>query len=145
MAGRFSLQGIAVVSLSWVAPDGTEYRDYAPMFEVWDRGAQIHMEHKVEPGLNIQVLLEDGRTFLAGSIENCVAEELFGYIVEITLRPKSVWADGLRRVYYPQCQKAAVGALNWGTNVAGAGLTNLLPEFGSDVGHWMKRHLPFHH
>jgi hypothetical protein len=108
MAGRFSLQGIAVVSLSWVAPDGTEYRDYAPMFEVWDRGAQIHMEHKVEPGLNLQVLLQDGRTFLEGSIENCVAEEVFGYIVEITLRPKSVWANGLRRVYYPQCQVPGV-------------------------------------
>jgi hypothetical protein len=37
-----------------------------------------------------------------------------------------------------------VGAVNWGTNVAGAGLSNLMPEFGSDVGHWMKRHLPFH-
>jgi hypothetical protein len=40
---------------------------------------------------------------------------------------------------------AAVGAVNWETNVAGAGLTNLMPEFAADVGHWIKRRLPFHH
>ena len=104
MARRLSLESIAVVTLSWVAPDGTAYRDYAPMFEVWDSGARIHTEYKVEPGLNIQVLMEDGRTLLAGRVENCVAEELFGYIVEVTLRQKSVWADGLCRLYHLQRQ-----------------------------------------
>ena len=53
---------------------------------------------------------------------------------------------GLSNAYYPPVSRtAAVGAVNWGTNIAGAGLTNLMPEFGSDVGHWMKRHLPFGH
>jgi hypothetical protein len=27
----------------------------------------------------------------------------------------------------------------------GAGLTNIMPEFGPDVGRWFKRHLGFHH
>jgi hypothetical protein len=53
---------------------------------------------------------------------------------------------GLSNAYYPPVSRtASVGAVNWGTDVAGAGLSNLLPEFGSDVGHWMKRHLPFQH
>jgi hypothetical protein len=53
---------------------------------------------------------------------------------------------GLSNVYYPPVSRTAQdSAVNWGTNVAGAGLTNLMPEFGPDVGHWMKRHLPFHH
>jgi hypothetical protein len=52
----------------------------------------------------------------------------------------------ISNAYYPPVSRtAAVGAVNWGTNIAGAGLTNLMPEFGPDVGHWMKRHLPFHH
>jgi hypothetical protein len=52
---------------------------------------------------------------------------------------------GLSNAYYPPASRtAAVAAVNWGTDVAGAGLSNLMPEFGSDVGHWMKRHLPFH-
>jgi hypothetical protein len=53
---------------------------------------------------------------------------------------------GLSNVYYPPVSRTAQdAAVNWGTNVAGAGLTNLMPEFGPDVGHWMRRHLPFHH
>ena len=104
MPSRFTLESIAIVNLSWVAPDGTDYRDYAPMFEVWDSGAQIHTEYKLEPGLKVQVLMEDGRTLLAGSVQSCVAEESFGYIVEMTFRPKSVWADGLRRLYHPRRQ-----------------------------------------
>jgi hypothetical protein len=52
----------------------------------------------------------------------------------------------LSNAYYPpKSRTAAIGALNWGTNTAGSGLTNLMPEFGPDIGHWMKRHLPFHH
>ncbi len=52
---------------------------------------------------------------------------------------------GLSNAYYPPASRtAAVAAVNWGTNVAGAGLTNLMPEFGPDVGHWMKRHLLRH-
>lgn len=48
----------------------------------------------------------------------------------------------LSNVYYPpRSRTAAVSVVNWGTNVAGAGLTNLMPEFGSDVGHWLKHHL----
>jgi hypothetical protein len=43
---------------------------------------------------------------------------------------------GLSNAYYPPVSRTvAVGAVNWGTNIAGAGLTNLMPEFGSDVGH----------
>ena len=51
----------------------------------------------------------------------------------------------LSNAYYPPSSRtSAVGVVNWGTNVAGAGLTNLMPEFGPDVGHLMKRLLPFH-
>jgi hypothetical protein len=53
---------------------------------------------------------------------------------------------GLSNAYYPPVsQTASVGLVNWGTNIAGAGLTNIAPEFGSDVAHWFKRHLPFGH
>lgn len=49
----------------------------------------------------------------------------------------------LSNAYYPPVSRtAAVGAVNWATNVAGSGLANLLPEFGPDVGHWLKRLLP---
>ena len=58
----------------------------------------------------------------------------------------SAMTAGLSNAYYPSVSRtASVGAVNWGTNVAGAGLTKLMPEFGSDVGRWLKRHLPFHH
>ena len=51
----------------------------------------------------------------------------------------------LSNAYYPRGSRTAgLAAVNWGTNVAGAGLSNLLPEFGSDVGRWMKRHLLRH-
>jgi len=51
----------------------------------------------------------------------------------------------LSNAYYPPVSRTAkVGAVNWGTNVAGAGLTNLAPEFGPEVRHWIKRHLLFH-
>jgi hypothetical protein len=57
----------------------------------------------------------------------------------------SAMSAALSNAYYPPVsRRAAIGAVNWGTNVAGAGLTNLMPEFRSDVGHWMKRHLSFH-
>jgi hypothetical protein len=53
---------------------------------------------------------------------------------------------GLSNAYYPPVSRTMSDSLtNWGTNVAGAGLTNLMPEFGPDVGRWFKRHLPFHH
>ncbi len=53
---------------------------------------------------------------------------------------------GLSNAYYPPVSRTVSDAFtNWGTNVAGAGLTNLMPEFGPDVGKWFKRHLPFHH
>ena len=53
---------------------------------------------------------------------------------------------GLSNAYYPPVSRTAqVGVVNWGTNIAGAGLTNLMPEFGPDAGRWFKRHLPFHH
>lgn len=58
----------------------------------------------------------------------------------------SAMTAGLSNAYYPRGSRTAVvGAMNWGTNIAGGGLTKLVPEFGSDLGHWMKRHLPFHH
>jgi hypothetical protein len=53
---------------------------------------------------------------------------------------------GLSNAYYPPVSRTpAVSAVNWGTNVAGSGLSNLLPEIRPDVGHWIKRHLFFHH
>jgi len=53
---------------------------------------------------------------------------------------------GLSNAYYPpDSRTAAVSLVNWGTNVAGAGLTNLMPEFGADLGRWAKRHVPFLH
>lgn len=49
---------------------------------------------------------------------------------------------GLSNAYYPPVSRtASVGLTNWGTNIAGAGLTNLAPEFGPDVGRWFKRHV----
>lgn len=49
---------------------------------------------------------------------------------------------GLSNAYYPPVSRTLSDSLtNWGTNIAGAGLTNLAPEFGSDVGRWLKRHL----
>ncbi len=51
----------------------------------------------------------------------------------------------LSNAYYPPLSRTqSVALVNWGTDIAGAGLSNLLPEFGPDVGHWFKRHL-FHH
>jgi hypothetical protein len=51
---------------------------------------------------------------------------------------------GLSNVYYPPVSRTMSDSLtNWGTNVAGAGLTNLAPEFGPDVARWFKRHMPF--
>jgi len=52
---------------------------------------------------------------------------------------------GLSDAYYPPLSRTpSVALVNWGTNVAGAGLSNLMPELGPDVGHWMKRHLLHH-
>jgi hypothetical protein len=52
---------------------------------------------------------------------------------------------GLSNAYYPDVSRTpSVALVNWGTNVAGAGLSNLMPELGPDVGHWMKRHLLHH-
>jgi hypothetical protein len=52
---------------------------------------------------------------------------------------------GLSNAYYPAVSRTMSDSMtNWGTNVAGAGLTNLAPEFGPDVARWMKKHLPFH-
>ena len=53
---------------------------------------------------------------------------------------------GLSNAYYPPVSRTLSDSLtNWGTNVAGAGLTNLMPEFGPDVARFFKRHMPFHH
>jgi hypothetical protein len=48
----------------------------------------------------------------------------------------------LSNAYYPPVSRTlAVSAVNWGTNIGGSGLSNLLPEIGPDVGHWIRRHL----
>jgi len=48
----------------------------------------------------------------------------------------------LSNAYYPAVSRtASVSLVNWGTNVAGSGLSNLLPEIGPDLGHWIKHHL----
>lgn len=58
----------------------------------------------------------------------------------------SAMTAGLSNAYYPsRSRTASVAAVNWGTNVAGGGLTKLAPEFGADAARWLKRHLPFHH
>jgi hypothetical protein len=49
---------------------------------------------------------------------------------------------GLSNAYYPDVSRTpAVATVNWATNLAGAGLTNLVPEFGSDVHQWFRRHI----
>ena len=50
----------------------------------------------------------------------------------------------LSNAYYPAVSRTRAESLtNWGTNIAGSGLSNLLPEFGPGVGRFFKRHL-FH-
>lgn len=50
----------------------------------------------------------------------------------------------LSNAYYPPVSRTVSDSLtNWGTNVAGAGLTNLAPEFGPDVAQFFKRHIRF--
>ena len=50
---------------------------------------------------------------------------------------------GLSNAYYPPVSRTArVTAMNWGTDVAGSGLANLMPEFWPDFSRWVKRHLP---
>ena len=49
----------------------------------------------------------------------------------------------LSNAYYPPVNRTArASATNWGTNIAGSGLANLMPEFWPDFRRWMKRHLP---
>lgn len=58
----------------------------------------------------------------------------------------SAMSAALSNAYYPDHSRtASVGAVNWGTNIAGSGLSNLLPEFGPGVGHWFRRHLRLDH
>jgi hypothetical protein len=60
----------------------------------------------------------------------------------------SAMSAGLSNAYYPPVSRTVSDSMtNWGTNVAGAGLTNLAPEFGPDVARFFKRHLhlPFLH
>jgi hypothetical protein len=53
---------------------------------------------------------------------------------------------GLSNAYYPPVSRTVSDSFtNLGTNIAGAGLTNLAPEFGPDVARFFKRHLPFLH
>ena len=53
---------------------------------------------------------------------------------------------GLSNAYYPAVSRnASDAAFNFGTHLGGAGLGNLMPEFGPDLSHWIKRHRPFHH
>lgn len=48
----------------------------------------------------------------------------------------------LSNAYYPPISRTrSVALVNWGTDIAGAGLSNLLPEFGPGVRHWFRRHL----
>lgn len=48
----------------------------------------------------------------------------------------------LSNAYYPAASRtASAAAINWGTNVAGAGLANLLPEFWPDFHDWVRRRL----
>jgi hypothetical protein len=47
----------------------------------------------------------------------------------------------LSNAYYPPVSRTArESATNWGTNVAGSGLANLMKEFRPDFARWMKRH-----
>lgn len=105
-------------------------------------------------------LHEDTRYVREGPLRGGVLRR-FGYAVSRAVitrtdsgDPTFNWANvvgcamsaGLSNAYYPPLSRTpSVAAVNWGTNIAGAGLSNLAPEFGSDVGHWFKRHLPFQH
>ena len=52
---------------------------------------------------------------------------------------------GLSNAYYPAVSRnSSDAALNFGAHLGGAGLGNLMPEFGPDVSHWFKRHRFFH-
>src|SRR5579863_8881938 len=54
----------------------------------------------------------------------------------------SAMSAALSNAYYPAVSRTAgIAAVNWGTDLAGAGMSNLMPEFGPDVGNWIKRHL----
>jgi hypothetical protein len=58
----------------------------------------------------------------------------------------SAMSAAMSNAYYPPVSRtAAVSAVNWGTNVAGAGFSNPLPEFGPDIAHWWKKLRPFRH
>jgi hypothetical protein len=49
----------------------------------------------------------------------------------------------LSNAYYPPGSRTArAAATNWGTNLAGSGLANLMPEFLPDFRRWMKKHFP---
>ncbi len=53
---------------------------------------------------------------------------------------------GLSNAYYPPASRTArAAATNWGTDVAGAGFANLLPEFWPDFHAWVERRLPWRH
>lgn len=57
----------------------------------------------------------------------------------------SAMSAALSNAYYPPVSRTPSAAtVNWATNIGGSGMANLLPEFGPDVGRWLKRHLPFH-
>jgi hypothetical protein len=52
----------------------------------------------------------------------------------------------LSNVYYPPVSRTVrASATNWGTDIAGSGMANLLPEFWPDFRRWMKRRLNAHH
>ncbi|MGB6942780.1 MAG: hypothetical protein WBE37_10320 [Bryobacteraceae bacterium] len=52
----------------------------------------------------------------------------------------------LSNVYYPPASRtASAAAVNWGTDIAGAGLANLLPEFWPDFHDWVRRRLRHGH
>jgi hypothetical protein len=48
---------------------------------------------------------------------------------------------GLSNAYYPPASRTAAATLgNWGTDIAGSGLANLMPEFLPNFKRWLKRH-----
>jgi len=109
-------------ALASVFHEDTRYRRMGPVHGVWRR-----MGYAISRAVVTRTDSGEG-TFNWANVLGCAM------------------SAGLSNSYYPPVSRtASVALVNWGTNIAGTGLTNIAPEFGSDVAHWFKRHLPFAH
>jgi len=104
-------------ALASVFHEDTRYRRMGPVHGVWRR-----MGYAISRAVVTRTDSGEG-TFNWANVLGCAM------------------SAGLSNSYYPPVSRtASVALVNWGTNIAGTGLTNIAPEFGSDVAHWFKRH-----